>query len=147
MTILAGQKVTAAELNRLRTKKYHGECTTALTKTDATFADIAGCSITLTTETAGATYSVVGIFDCAVGTSSASTRMLGRLNVDGAIGTGFGVHEMDNLDRDTVGMTWQGTLAAAGAHTIKLQGALSAAAGSGTFQLFTRILVFIDEVV
>ena len=146
MAFLAGEMLTAGRLNRLRGQPYFAQASSALTKTDTTFADITGASITFTTAAANAEYTVDAVFDCAVGTTSASTRMLGRIVTDGVAESGFGIHEMDNLDRDSVATVAKGTLAAAGSHTIKLQGALSAAAGSGTFQTFTMLKVVVFEV-
>jgi len=146
MAILAGQIVTAGQLNRLRPSTYFAQCSSALTKSDTTNVDITGATVTFSTTAANAEYAVYAVFDCAVGTSSASTRMLGRIVTDGSAEPGFGIHEMDNLDRDTVSAVAKGTLAAAGSHTIKLQGALSAAAGSGTFQTFTFLMVTVTEV-
>lgn len=146
MAFLAGETITAARLNRLRPQAYFAQASASLTRTDTTNADITGATVTFTTTAANAEYSVVGVFDCAVGTASSSTRMLGRIVTDGVAEGGFAIHEMDNLDRDTVTTVAKGTLAAAGSHTIKLQGALSAAAGSGTFQTFTQIHVTVTEV-
>lgn len=146
MAFLAGERITAARLNRLRSQDYWALCTSALTRTDTTYADITGATVTFTTEAVNAEYNVVATYDCAVGTSSASTRMLGRIMTDGVAESVFGIHEMDNLDRDSVVCTTKGTLTTSGSHTIKLQGALSAAVGSGTFQTFTSILVTVTEV-
>lgn len=149
MPILAGQKVTAQQLGRLQTKKYSATASGSLTRTDGTWADIPGCSVTLTTETANARYDVIGIFDCSVGATSTTILMDGRLMVDGvADATVFGIHAMDNLDRDTVSQVFDGTLATPGVHTLKLQGALSGSlATGGTFQVFSKIRVEITEVV
>lgn len=146
MAFLAGERITAARLNRLRPSSYFAQASSSLTRTDTTYADIPGATVTFTTVAASAEYTVTGVFDCAVGTVSASTRMLGRIVTDGNAELGFAIHEMDTLDRDTDTTVAKGTLTTAGSHTIKLQGALSAAAGSGTFQTFTQILVTITEV-
>lgn len=146
MAIAAGERITAARLNRLQPVDYHAVASASLTRTTTAYADITGATVTFTTTTANASYRVIAVFDCAVGTSSATTDMNGRIDVDGVAGTGLAKHQMDNLDRDSVTLTEKGTLASAGSHTIKLQGALSAAAGSGTFQTTTNILVIITEV-
>lgn len=146
MAFLAGEKITAARLNRLRPSTYFAQATSSLTRTDTTYADITGATVTFSTTAANAEYTVIGVFDCAVGTASSTTRMLGRIVTDGVAEGGFAIHEMDTLDRDTDTTVAKGTLASAGSHTIKLQGALSAAAGSGTFQTFTQIHVTVTEV-
>ncbi|WP_228974940.1 hypothetical protein [Streptomyces sp. DH12] len=146
MAFAAGERITAARLNRLRPSTYFAQATGPLTRTDTTYAAIPGASVTFSTSTAGAEYTVDAIFDCAVGTASASTRMLGRIVTDGTAEGGFAIHEMDQADRDTVATMARGTLGAAGSHTILLQGALSAAAGSGTFQAFTQLKVTVTEI-
>ncbi|WP_228979727.1 hypothetical protein [Streptomyces sp. DH12] len=145
MPILAGRKVTADELARLRPQMYFARATTARTKTDTVYEDILGASYTFTTTAAGAEYGVFATFDCAVGTTAASNRMLGRIVTDGVAEEDLAIHQMNALDRDTVAALAKGTLAAAGSHTIKLQGALSAASGSGTFQVFTSLLIIVSE--
>jgi len=146
MAFVAGDTITADRLNRLPTNFYQAVASSSLTRTDTTYADITGATVTFTTAAANATYAVIAFFDCAVGTTSTTTDMNGRIVVDGVADSGLAKHQMDNLDRDTVGTTAKGTLALAGSHTIKLQGALSAAAGSGTFQTFTNLLVLVTEV-
>ncbi|WOI58598.1 hypothetical protein [Streptomyces fradiae] len=145
--VYAGQIITANMWNRLQPVDYFAQATNLLTRTDATFADIPGATVTFTTTAANASYKVIGVFDCAVGAVGASTRMLGRIVTDGVAESGFAIHEMDDTDRDTVTTTAKGTLASAGSHTIKLQGALSGAlATGGTFQVFSQILVTVTEV-
>lgn len=148
MTILAGQKITADQLDRMQPTSYIAACSSALSVTTTTYADIVGCSITLATKGANATYVVTGIFDCSVTTTSATSLMVARLLVDGVVDSGIAVYAMDTQDRACISMVWQGTLAAAGNHTLKLQGALTAAAGAGSFlQSDTKIQIVITEVV
>lgn len=146
MAILAGQIVTAGQLNRLRPTAYFAQESSTLTRTVTTAADIPGATITFNTEVANAVYKVDATFDSAVGTASATTDMIGTIVVDGATAPVSARHQMDTLDRDSVYAQAMGTLAAAGSHTIKLQGALSAAAGSGTWQAFTALIVTVYEV-
>lgn len=146
MAFAAGERITGARLNRLQPVQYYDLITASLTKTTTTFEDIPGCSVTFTTTADNAAYSVVAVFDCAVGTVSATTDMVGRIVTDGVAETQTARHQMDNLDRDTVSTLALGTLASAGSHTIKLQGALTVAAGSGTFQIFTGMVITIAEV-
>ncbi|MFC4609716.1 hypothetical protein ACFO9E_18125 [Streptomyces maoxianensis] len=146
MPFLSGDRLTSARMNAIQPVPYHEIADALLTKTTTTYEDISGCSVTFDTTTDFAIYVVEAGFDCAVGTSSAGTDMNGRIVVDGIAEPGLAKHQMDNLDRDTVFTSARGTLATPGSHTIKLQGALSAAAGSGTFQTLTSILVTIYEV-
>lgn len=149
MTFLAGDRLTAARVNRLQPKNYIAACSSALTATTSTYADITGASITLTTETDNATYVARGVFDMNVLATSTTILMVGRMQVDSVTDSGIAVYAMDALTRATVAMEWQGTIASAGSHTFKLQGALtSSLATGGAFQQDdTKIQVSIYEVV
>ncbi|MEU6952063.1 hypothetical protein [Streptomyces sp. NPDC045714] len=146
MPIYAGQTVTAGQLNRMQPVDYIGEATSALVASTS-YQLIPGCSVTLTTQAANATYSVTGVFDCSVTTVHSANLMVGRLMVDGVGGSGLAIHAMDTLDRDTVVMVWRGTLPAVGSHTLQIEGVINAAGGAGTFLQYSRILVTIAEVV
>ncbi|MER7833471.1 hypothetical protein [Streptomyces sp. NPDC095602] len=145
MPILAGGRLEADALLRLRTATYHVKASSSLTRTDTTYAPIPGASLNFTTAMPNAEVSVIAFFDCAVGTPAASTDMNGRVVVDGVALSGLAKYQMDVADRATVGVTEKVTVAAAGTHTVELQGALSVAAGSGTFQAFTNMLVLVNE--
>jgi hypothetical protein len=146
MAFLSGERITAARLNRLAPVTYEALASGSLTRTTTTYADVPDATVTFTTVAANAVIVVDAEFDCAVGTTSTTTDMNGRIMVDGVAGVRLSKHQMDTLDRDTDYMFEKFTLAAAGSHTVKLQGALSAAAGSGTFQVFTSIKVTVYEV-
>ncbi|MEU2180119.1 hypothetical protein [Streptomyces thermolilacinus] len=145
MPILAGGRLEADALLRLRTATYHAKASGPLTRTDTTYAPIPGASLSFTTAMPGAEVSVIAFFDCAVGTAAGGTDMNGRVVVDGTPLSGLAKHQMDQADRDSVGVTEKVTLASVGTHTVELQGALSVAAGSGTFQAFTNMLVLVNE--
>lgn len=149
MSFLAGQRVTAGQLNRVQPTSYLAAATGPLAVATSTYADIPGATVTFTTQAFGAQYTAWGVFDASVTTTSASILMLGHLQVDGVTDTGVAVHGMAVANRDTVAMMWQGTLGAAGSHTLSLQGALSGAlASGGTFlQQDTKLTVTITEVV
>ncbi len=149
MTFLAGERITAARINRLQPKTYVAACSSALTATTSTYADITGASITLTTETDNATYTAHAVFDMNVLATSGTILMVGRMQVDSVTDSGIAVYAMDALTRATVAMSWRGTIASAGSHTFKLQGALtSGLATGGAFQQDdTKIQVTIYEVV
>lgn len=146
MAFLSGDRLTSVRLNNIQPVTYFAQADTLLTRTDTTYADISGASITFDTLTDDAIVIVDAEFDCAVGTVSATTDMNGRIMIDGVAEPGLAKHQMDNLDRDSVYTTTRASLFTAGSHTIKLQGALSAAAGSGTFQTFTCLRVTVYEV-
>lgn len=146
MSFLSGERITAARLNRLAPVTYEAIESGILTRTTTTYADIPDATVTFSTVAANAVIVVDAEFDCAVGTLSAGTDMNGRVMVDGVAGTRLAKHQMDDEDRDSVYMFEKFTLASAGSHTVKLQGALSAASGSGTFQAFTSLKVTVYEV-
>lgn len=146
MAFLSGERITAARLNRLGAVTYEAVASASLTRTTTTYADVPDATVTFSTVAANAVIVVDAEFDCAVGGISATTDMNGRINVDGVAGTRLSKHQMDTLDRDTDYVFEKFTLASAGSHTVKLEGALSAAAGSGTFQTFTSLKVTVYEV-
>ncbi|HET6356101.1 hypothetical protein [Streptomyces sp.] len=149
MPFFSGQKLTAGQLDRLQPVPYEAVANGSLTSTTTTETDIPGASITFTTKAANATFQATGTFDCEPLAVSSTIMMLGKLNVDGVGQSGVAVHRMNQLDRDTVSMTWTGVLAAAGSHTLKLRGNLSAnLAVGGRFQTGdTKLQFTITEVV
>ncbi|NNJ04142.1 hypothetical protein HHX38_08340 [Streptomyces sp. PKU-MA01144] len=149
MPLLAGQILTAGQAERLKNAHYMGVASGALTSTTTTYADIPGATLTLTTKAANATYIAEATLDANVVGTSPTILMVGRLMVDGVADTGLAVKGMVVADRATISARWQGTLAVAGSHTLKLQGALTAAlAGGGVWQQTdTKLQVTISEVV
>ncbi|WP_274031496.1 hypothetical protein [Streptomyces sp. MMBL 11-1] len=147
MPILAGQIVTAGQLTRMQPREYIAAASGPLTAS-TTYALIPGCTITVTTVAANATWSATGVFDCNVTTAHTTNLMVGRLTVDGVAESGLSIHAMDTLDRDTVAMLWGGgTLSAAGNHTFNMEGVINGAGGAGTFNAYSRLSVTITEVV
>lgn len=119
MVFRPGEDVTASRLNRLQPTPYFA-VGTGMTAGPATNADVTGASIDLTTEVAGATYTATCSWD--VDLTGATTALgLARLSVDGAAQTPLATFAQEvTTDRLTVTQTYQGTLAAAGPHTLKL---------------------------
>ncbi|MGW1271269.1 hypothetical protein [Streptomyces sp. NPDC002491] len=119
MGFLAGETLTAARLNRLQTKTDGaiGSGTVAVSQTNA---DVPSATVTMVTETAGARYKVIGVWDFSASGAPGGTST-GRLAIDGAAqsplvtfgGTASG-------DRGTQVQEYTGTLGAAGSHTFKL---------------------------
>ncbi|MDI9885306.1 hypothetical protein QMZ92_13110 [Streptomyces sp. HNM0645] len=149
MPFYAGQTVTAGQMDRVQPTPYEGAASGALTSTTTTYADIPGATVTLTTKAANATYVAEATLDANVVGTSPTILMVGRLVVDGVADTGLAIKGMVVADRATISGRWKGTLAAAGSHTLKLQGALtSALAGGGVWQQTdTKLQVTISEVV
>ncbi|MEU2149310.1 hypothetical protein ABZ741_34060 [Streptomyces globisporus] len=150
MPILAGQIITAGQLNRLQPVVYSatGSSNLVLTTTDT---DVPGASVTLTTGTANAIYVAHGVF-CFDAGGAVTDFGSGILNVDGAQASGNARWSGEvGTDFGTDTQLWTGTLPAAGSHTLKLQGSRSAAPAGGIqitmLGAFTKILVTIYEVV
>ncbi|MGW2044631.1 hypothetical protein ACWCPF_05540 [Streptomyces sp. NPDC001858] len=123
MAFLAGDTLKAQRINRLQPKSYRAGQTSPLAG-PAAMADVPGCSITLTTETAGAVFVAECEYDFEVTTSNGGLSS-GNLNVDGATQTEFAVFRWNNTstnvnNRATTPATYRGTLSAAGSHTLKL---------------------------
>lgn len=143
MAFLAGEDITAGRLNRLQPKKYIVYQTSTLTGA-VTNTLVPGCTISITNETAGATWTCWWAldFDLTSATTSAGT---GRARVDGILATTFGVYAAEvTTDRATPGNFATGTLATAAAHTFELVATLPA-----NMQLATQsaLLIEITEVV
>jgi len=143
MAFLAGERITAARLNRLQSTTYSATGTGTLTG-PVSNADVTDATITLTTETDGATFAAWCVWD--VDLSSATTGLgFARLNVDGSLLNPLSTYALDAAtDRLTVPQNYEGTLATAGTHTLKLVATL--VAGQQILGVNTSILVKITEV-
>ncbi|MCM2394366.1 hypothetical protein [Streptomyces albipurpureus] len=119
MPILAGQIVTAGQLNRLKPTVYFAVGSAAHTG-PATNIDITGAAINLVTEVPGATYEAECVWDAdTIGTGAATGTA--RLHVDGANLSPLAVFsDAVTSDRGTFSQNYSGTLPAAGAHLFKL---------------------------
>ncbi|TDB71807.1 hypothetical protein E1211_15205 [Micromonospora sp. 15K316] len=143
MAIASGQRITAALLRRLRTAYYTASSTSELTGA-VTQGEVPGASVTFTTETA-ARWFCEAVFDAdQQGTNTA--LMLGYCDVDGTVQAGQAINsDPAASDRHTVSQMWDGTLSAAGTHTIKLLGTLAASQAIRVGN--TRLKVTIQEAV
>ncbi|MEV6079655.1 hypothetical protein AB0L80_31770 [Streptomyces sp. NPDC052069] len=120
MPILAGQVVTAAQLNRLQPKGYHaiGSGTVVGAVTNG---DVPDATVTFTTETAGATYKAWAVWDVDIGPSPTTGTGTARISVDGTVVSPLATFGQEvPTDRLTVSQNYSGVLAAAGSHTLKL---------------------------
>ena len=91
--------------------------------------DITGATVAVTTTRPNALVFVTAVFD--MSTDVTGNTFLGSLVVDGAAQVAKATLRLATLNlRLTVAQSWVLTLAAAGPHTLKLQGALDAAAGT-----------------
>lgn len=118
MPFLAGQIVTAQQLNRIQPKKY-GAVGSGTIVGAATNADVPSATVTMTTETA-ATYVAWCVWDANVSTGGTAT-LLGRMNLDGVNQSPLGTMlQPTSLGRGQPVQQYTGTLGAAGSHTFKL---------------------------
>lgn len=149
-TLPSGRAPAAGPLNRLQPQTYDAAQTGSGSQTfTTTETDSAGCTISFTTATA-ATCIVQGTGDFAIGTASASVVAIGRLNVDGVtVSSGREMHQRaDSVGGSTCSGLWRFTVAAAGAHIVKLR-LLKSGAG-GVMQAndnHTQIVLTVYEVV
>lgn len=121
MPILAGQIVTAAQLNRMQPVTYDAAGTGDLSG-PVSDANVPGATITFTTTTANAVAVVETVFDFNF-SGATVTLGSGRLNVDGVGESRYAIFQQGpgtSSDRSTCGQTYRVTLAAAGSHTLKL---------------------------
>lgn len=148
MPILAGQIVTAGQLNRLQPKTYRAAASSALAG-PVTNVDVPGAAITLTTEKPGATYVIDAWYDVRV-TSTAGTALgSGNIRVDGAIEAEYAVFRDShagsaNGSGSSIGHTYRGVLPAAGLHTIKL---VASPSNGQQVNIYSSLTVTIYEVV
>jgi hypothetical protein len=99
--------------------------------TTTTEADL--CSVSLTTTKAGAVAFIWGNFDMQVITNGTGAG-LGFITIDGSDSSFQAIYAMSTTGlRSTVNLSLVAVLGAAGSHTFKLRGALSANSGSLTF--------------
>jgi len=126
---VAGQKIHASDLNIF----IAGAASSGdVTCTTTTLTDLTGATVTFSTTHANVICTVTGIFDVSLNTAAAAAT--GHLSVDGSDQTTQAILTMTTAtQRATIAQCWTIALAAAGSHTLKLRGALSASAGSYTF--------------
>jgi hypothetical protein len=108
--------------------------------------DVTGATITFTTTVANAKFLAIGSFYFAM-IAASNTIASGKLAVDGVVQPALANFSGLNTtpDRNTPAQSWTGTLAAAGAHTLKLRavgGAAVAAHRLNATSTTLTILVF-----
>lgn len=145
MPLLAGQIFTADTAMNLKTKKYNAVGTGGPLVGPQSNADVTGCTITLTTVTDGAAYTAWIVVDHDKTTTNDLVNF-GRLNVDGVnISQTTGIAQQNIVERAVAGQNYQGTLATAGSHTLKV--VASPPAGNQVLNTNTTLIVHIEEVV
>lgn len=135
--IAAGEDLTAAALNALvNNTLIASEHAATTSPTMGTVADLPGAAVTFTTTTANVQCLVIGTFDVSQG--AVGDVFVGSCMVDG-VGLSGGVN-LNGL-RDTSSGFWIPVLAAAGSHTIKLRGAVTAGTDTNTNSGNTKLIV------
>lgn len=147
MPFRAGEIVTAAALNRLQPVTYFADAGSDLVG-PVTNTDVPDATVTFDTQAANAVFVAQAVVD--FDTVGAGTTTIGTAQcvVDGVVQSGIATFQAGAAtlnDRGTQAQMWQGTLAAAGSHTIHLEGTLPA--NMEINAVHTKILVTIFEVV
>jgi hypothetical protein len=142
--LLSGEMLTAQRLNRLQPRPSNAVGTSNLVLSTSE-ADIVGASITATTETPGAYYVATAnfAFDIATATTAFAlgvcqldgVSLTGNARWSGEVGTDFG----------EASFQWRGPVGAAGSHTWKLRGSMSAGTNITVIAAFTTLIVTIYE--
>jgi hypothetical protein len=141
MPFLAGDIITAQKLNWLSPTIMGAQCSGTLAGS-ITNTDVPGCTLTPTTVNAGALLKVTWFAAFYAGVASA-TNCTVRVLVDGVGSTMLALASADtSTSKQQGGGSWVTTLAASGAHTIKLQATLPV---SQTLQTLTSIDIEIIE--
>ncbi|MER5892407.1 hypothetical protein [Streptomyces sp. NPDC001876] len=146
MPVLAGQVLTAGQFNRVqpRPSEVTASGNLALTTVEA---DVPGASLTVTTTAANAIYVATATFSFDI-TSATTAFASGSLDVDGSAPSGQARWSGEvATDFGPAVQQWSGTLAAAGNHTFKLRGSMSAGTGITILGAYTRLIVVVYEVV
>ncbi len=142
MVVQAGNKIRASDVGFV----VENAAATAGLTLSTTATDITGATVTFTTVNDDVDVLIIGTFDAQCNTVSGSTVIQGFCVVDGgAAESGVALFlATASAQRATVVQTWKVTLAAAGSHTIKLQGNKTAAVGTYTIvQTHTKISVLV----
>ncbi|MGW5352198.1 hypothetical protein ACWERV_17015 [Streptomyces sp. NPDC004031] len=144
MGFLAGETVTADRLNRLQPTVYFA-IGSGMVVGAQTNADVPSATITLTTQTAGATYTAECVWDVDL-TGATTATGTARMMLDGTAQPPLAVFGQEvATDRLTTAQNYSGTLATAGSHTFKL--VASPAANQQIQGVNSSIKVTIYEVV
>ncbi|MFI1942065.1 hypothetical protein ACH44C_33645 [Streptomyces purpureus] len=144
MPFYAGQRLTAGQMGRIQPRPTTAVGTATLTGPQ-TNADIPGATVTVTTETANATYKALAVFDLRATIASTGTA-LGRMSLDGVPQNPLATYNTPAASgRATVVQVYQGTLPTVGSHTLKLVATL--AASQEAVGVNSSIMVDILEVI
>jgi len=136
----AGWKLTAARLNAWTDRVVPSISTAALGSNQSVTgseADVSGCTVTVTTTTAGARWRVMGMIQAEItGSSIYNPYVQIVCHADGAAAGGAAVVTVGASSRIPCAYEWVGTFATAGTHTLKLRCSLG---GSGSAILLSGV--------
>lgn len=144
MAFMAGERVTAARLNRLQPTSYYATASSALSGAAAN-ADVPGCTQTFNVDTLGAIYVVHAVFDYRL-TATPSTLGSGNINVDGVIPSQFAVFRDGGGSLGTtasVTQVYRGSFSTTGSHTIKM---IASPVAGQQVNIYSSLLVTIYEI-
>jgi len=151
MTVLAGQIILADHMNRARADIQNAVASSDLTLTTS-YQDVAGTEISFTTTAANAEVAAICDLDAFAQDQVNGVTVVGALLLDGSvIMSGPVFNPVDggaDGGRASVSLTDTITVAAAGAHTLKLQARKDT--NSGTYRVIagsTRVTAIISEVI
>lgn len=143
MSFQPGQDLTAERLNRFTPRFFYVQASASLDG-PASSVLVPGCSVTFTTTTANAIYEADIAVDFDLN-AAATALCSARLSVDGTLANAYAVLQgAAATDRGTAAQHYQGTLAAAGSHTLTIVGTV---ATGQSINVYTTLRVKVYEVV
>jgi hypothetical protein len=117
VTIAAGHKITADDLNRITRGKTKANATTAITTVTTSTADLAGCSLNVVVPFDNTELTIRGVFDVSI--NGGTDTFLGTCTVNGS--AQFEEAHWQGTGRVTCYQEWTVDIATAGTYTIKLR--------------------------
>jgi hypothetical protein len=144
VAFLAGERVTAARLNRLQPTSYYATASSALSGPQ-TLADVPGCTQTFSVDTAGAIYVVHAVFDYRL-SGTPTTLGSGNIYVDGVVQTQFATFRDGGGSLGStasVAQVYRGSFSTTGSHTIKM---VASPVSGQQINIYSSLLVTIYEI-
>jgi hypothetical protein len=143
MSFSPGQFITAQRINRLQPKSYWAAASGTV-PVSSTNADVPGCTMSITVETAGATASFAwstAFYNTGAATTLSSSRVLWDVNASPVLALN---EDSATTDRGQGAMVWQTLIGTAGTYTFKMQ--VSTAALT-LVQVYSAMTVVIYDIV
>lgn len=144
MAFQAFERITAARLNRLKSKTYWAQASSGVAA-GAGLVDIPGCSVTFTVETANAELRIDWSADFDLTGASTALASVRPVIVGGASSPVYAVYQQGvSTDRGSAGNTWVTNVATPGSYTVKLQ---ASAPANISLNIYNSLTVEVSEVV